>query len=781
MCKLPGLSQVFCWRNVRKLGIGLVLCMGISAPALAGDSLPALGDEIMARYQAMPFDDTFFAVARGIRYEPYQGVLRGPVATALAKGGNSVDQSLLLAELLSRKGYRVRFVQGQLQGENLHTLLRGLYPPVLPDIHAPNSFKPYVPDSDKQLDDVAADHIWLEVEQPGGEWLPLDPSFPRAKIGEAYAEAKIRYEQLPEAMYQRLRISVHEQLVNGSSRELGHVEGHVADLALQPMSFLVMAAPQLKQRPEKPMRGTVDMFGGALSGDEPEQRKAEEPVSAAPPIGMRYRRALFGAGIQQSIVDTVVLDAEPEKHLSREWLRFELFQPNGKTRVIDRNTFLKGGPGDVKGIPAAYRRYSIAISAGPLDPEVIAQHAKALARKTGLSTWQKQLDDLAREPASSDVAQRLARLEESAAMFSGHIAALSLNAEISELTRRIAVGNALTYAQTIPSITIMSLEGDGKDHFELGADLRLDEVEAWPYPGVPSRAAEYFQSARGIQGTMLEGFYVERLAGKMSGANALSLLTATSEGPGGWLVFDPGEQSQLSQITGLTPAVRQQLETALAAGREIIINARPVELAGRPRLGWWEHDRATGRVIGVMDDGRHGAMAEYSMSGTKIGLNDDMGLVIGLMVGAAGTETLLAAKVLEEGTVTEEAIAEIEKMMKRLQCLSCPKAEAKAQLKETNTLSCFDISEKTKFEQGLSPKVQFKFCENYVKGLKCATSMILGGYKSKPTLGGWTYEAKAEVKIGCEELFSPPPKKSTPADRQAPAGPTDSEPPSARE
>ena len=73
-----------------------------------------------------------------------------------------------------------------------------------------------------------------------------------------------------------------------------------------------------------------------------------------------------------------------------------------------------------------------------------------------------------------------------------------------------------------------------------------------------------------------------------------------------------------------------------AAGREVIINARPVELAGRPRHGWWERDRATGRVIGVMDDGRHGAMTEYSLKGEKLGLSDDTGMIIGLIVGEIG-------------------------------------------------------------------------------------------------------------------------------------------------
>lgn len=504
------------------------------------------------------------------------------------------------------------------------------------------------------------------------------------------------------------------------------------------------------------------MFGGALSGEDTKAKKQRDaPATPEKPVGIRYRRALFGVGVQQAITDTVVLYDEADSQLQREWLRFDLIRPSQQTRTIERNTFLKNGPGDRTGVPAEFRRYSIAISAGSLKPEVVAQFAKALGKQLKISDWRKQLDALSREPVSPDLAQRLSRLENSVAMLSGHIAAFSLNAEVSELTRHIAFGNALTYAQVIPSITIISLEGDRKTNYELGADLRLDEVEAWPYPGAPGRVVELFQSARGIQGTMLEGYYVEKLTGKKGGANALSLLSATDEGPERWLVFKPGQKERLSQIAALPPTVRRLLEATLDNGREIIITSRPVELAGRQRFGWWERDRASGRMIGVLDDGRHG-MTEYTLETKKIGLNENMGYVVGAIVGAVTTEALLAAEVLEQGAITEKVIAEIEKMMERLQCLSCPKAERKLQAEGKPTLACLEIDNVTKFSAGPSASAKMDFCENYVKGLKCATSLLLDGYKSKPTgLGSYEFSLKQEYKIGCQDLLPPPKRPGT--------------------
>jgi transglutaminase-like putative cysteine protease len=49
-----------------------------------------------------------------VRYESYVGVLRGARGTLIGLAGNSIDQSLLLAELLRHNGFQVQFVRGTL-------------------------------------------------------------------------------------------------------------------------------------------------------------------------------------------------------------------------------------------------------------------------------------------------------------------------------------------------------------------------------------------------------------------------------------------------------------------------------------------------------------------------------------------------------------------------------------------------------------------------------------------------------------------------------------------
>ncbi len=210
-----------------------------------------------------------------VRYEAYVGVLRGAKGTLIGKAGNSVDQSVLLAELLRHHGHTVKFVTGTLDGETSERLYREMIetPPVVDDqpiagmqTNDPSEFglsptefqevsakqeaerqtfqknllKSVETDSnfiretlekegiklggDEQakktrLLDEIKEHMWVQVKQDR-QWVDLDPSFQRAKPGESFTDGRARG-SIPKKLHHTVTFEViAEQKYKSSLRQL---------------------------------------------------------------------------------------------------------------------------------------------------------------------------------------------------------------------------------------------------------------------------------------------------------------------------------------------------------------------------------------------------------------------------------------------------------------------------------------------------------------------------------------------------------------------------------
>lgn len=735
-------------RSMVRRFCGLVLLGLILAPAtLPAAEQPLPGDSELRALRALDLDEAFAAVATGIRFEAYPGILRGPRGTVLAHGGNAADQALLLADILRGRGYRVRFARGRLEGGNLDILIRGMYPPDFPALDLAEDYLPYDPGADTALRALAADHVWLEVDQGDGAWLPLDPSFPRAKPGEAYAKPATRPDELPGDMHQRIRLTLHEETAGGETRELGRLEGRAVELGFTRLSLAILGVPQVKApEPEKKKGGGAGgLFGGAVSGGDQQPEPAAEPQAPARTVGVMYRRVLQRGHETIDLAPTLVLEEEADSAIRREWLEIAIEAPGREPRIVVRDLYVVDAPAVDGSAPDAYRRYSLAVVTGPIDVAAVRDHAKRLGGQNDLEASKARIDAIG-DGADSKAASEAVAVEGEIGPLAGHLAGLAFAAESDALGRRIAHNNGVAFAQAIPRVIITSIEGGNEGGYRVALDLRLDEVEAWSYPGYAMRAAEHFQSARGIQNTMLEGHFLERILGVRQTANTADMIAGVEGGQGAMLVFGKGQEGRLDRIEGLSPYARRLIEKSLAKGREVIIPPKPVQLAGRARLGWWEREPGTGRVIGVMDDGLHQATASYSINTTEIGLNDEMGFVIGMIIGATGTQFLIAAKILEYGEVTDQLIAEVEARVEALKCMSCPKAEASASAGASFGDSCFSV--RKKIEAGVSVSAG-SFCEQYVAGMACASSMILQGLKGGSGGPSASASAGVEAKAGC--------------------------------
>ena len=301
----------------------------------------------MEQIRALSLEEAFEAVVHDIGYAPYPGVLRGAQGTALASSGNALDQALLLAELVGEKVAAYRFAQGNLSDEPLATLLASTHRADAPQpAFSAEEYDLYDPMQNGALVDIARNHVWLEIKQADSlDWVPLDPSYPGAKWGEAFAETRRTFETPPGAMMQTLTIQFMQETEDGRTERLGQLQGAIAEMAQEPIALVVRGIPQREGQiaAEEPSSGAVGGLGGALGGglrggqqdDEPEESETDEPSEPGPLVGTEYRREVWHGETPESLKATLVRDDDPPSRIKREWIAFDLRIPGQPARILE--------------------------------------------------------------------------------------------------------------------------------------------------------------------------------------------------------------------------------------------------------------------------------------------------------------------------------------------------------------------------------------------------------------------------------------------------------------
>lgn len=727
---------------------------GEIAPQPAGADSHPLGptEEWLDSCRDLSLEETFLCVARGIRYEPYRGAQRGALLTALAQSGNSVDQSLLLSQVLRDNGYRVRFVTGTLGEANLGALVRGMYPPRLPSIQLAEDRHPYSPTADEELRQTVQSHFWLEVDQ-GGAWLPLDPSFPRAQVGESYAEAAKRFDELPEELFQSLSVTLGAETADGNIAELGKIEGTLIELAMRPITLTIRGLPSLSPAAEEQEGGSpLDVFGGGLTGGSRNEREDDEATREV--IGRRYRPVIRVGDEPIGFTPLEVVFADEGSYPRREWVDFELRLPGLEPRRIRRYLYLNAGDASTPALPPELRHFAITLVPGSFPRQFVERQAEVLTTDLDPALWRRKLDRLT---ASSDPEEASATLQEASQIDSrvagveGFLTHLIFAHESDLLAAQIAYNNGVGLARALPRILITSFEtssGDRPGEFtnEVSLDLRLDELTAYPFPGVPSEAAQQFQLAFGLQESAVEARVLARLTPEARVFSTIELVDHSFRQGGTLVMITPADPSPLGEISGLSKKADLLIREALAKGLEITLPSVPLEHGGRTIWGWWQRDPQTGVTVGALDSGQHQAVVEYSISLKEIGLNEDTAFALGMIKGAEETLWLLAEKILRYGEITAELLKEVEADLKKLAtaitCGFCPKLEYKLSAGIKITQGCWEWKQSQTLAKG---SVGVDFCSNFLDGFNCAAGMILAGLKADS--GG------ADVKIwGGEDI-----------------------------
>jgi len=183
----------------------------------------------------------FGFVRDSIKFDPYQGVLRGSHGALGAQAGNSFDRSLLLKEILETMGFEARLVYGKLPADVAEDLLKASVGTADTNNSGPatdieksmaaaaisayrwlvNAFGDNSIGADLKLASVAdvTDHVWVQVKE-GAQWIDMDTSFPKGEIGLSYAKPEHYADEPAIDDYHALKVSVvAETLKAGELKE----------------------------------------------------------------------------------------------------------------------------------------------------------------------------------------------------------------------------------------------------------------------------------------------------------------------------------------------------------------------------------------------------------------------------------------------------------------------------------------------------------------------------------------------------------------------------------
>lgn len=631
------------------------------------------------------WQDAFKFVRDAIRTEPSRYPLKTPDGVEWSRSANPLEKALFLARLLQEKGMTVEIAEGELDDAASRSLLDAIFPAAKAVSH--KSGTPISdPAEDRNLVAAVKRHFWVRLEEGDG-WIDLDPSFPSAEPGKAFAEVTGTYDPADEALAVKVSLSVTRRKSGpGAAEPVLAWAGTMPEVVNKPVSLTVMT----------------------------EYRDGEEAVL----------KVSLSAG-EDSLAEGEAAGAERAEILLDLGIEFESL---GEAVSDPGTVFFKGVVGRAGG--PLFQRHALLITGDRIPAAVWKEDVQALSAADARSEVKTEADEiraaLKAKKATADTLSSGVELEAKLGSDVGHLVNMVFASTSDDQTEKAAAALSVASWYAVPRVIITSFGGNEKGT-EATIDLREDRVASVALPGQAWGMSQAFQYGRGVMESILEGRLLSLLTGKPALTTAFIMEEAARKNIP-IRMFSSLEADKMRAL-GLPAYVLGYIHGTLASsGHIVMIPEKPITWEGRPRWGWWEVDPRTRETIGVLDTGLHQAMIQRTILEAEGPMQSKMGAVLGAMVGAIDTYWVLMAMVLKHGELTKEALLEAKAYMKDIQSVMCPGFEKKVSVGASVTVvdieDCYKYEyEIFKAEAGIG--ISQGWCEQFAKGFACASTSIL--------------------------------------------------------
>jgi len=635
-----------------------------------------------ARVDSADFDlDNLVAFVRDeIVFQPYAGTLRGAAGTLRASAGNSLDQSLLLAQMLKSAGYDARIVRTDLTEDQALSLLSAVgNPPPPSDLDyldaaieeafgtsggEPSESRPITEtsyhadalryagalletlegaglaptprDVTARLLETVRSYFWVEQRDgPSADWQPAHPAFGSIEPPAELAPAETFSESIPEHYQHRFAMTAWvEQWLNGAIEKhqiMAPWTAPVANLAGVPIRF--------QNVPNGVSRDNTDDLDAVLAATQVfTPFVGESAAKGAMAFDLQGRSidpmAQGGspaAGIIKTVGDKFVdaasdmadrEDGKPVMALHSMYLEFTFERPGGESEtrrryVLPPRDRYDEDPRDV--LRELLTGYTYLVSAGGQPMEYIADRYIE-----GAFTDLDWIKFVVLQRAAPDREQVLP--DELPSAFPTLYQLWTMD--------RLPVSEAVVrYAGQPTMVGIRDGIRDARTAFS-EVDVVWNPVESIRRQGERWMTAPWDSLTKGVWDTVLESvpLAVPREGQEKALSAPVVFDRAQSQGIG-LAVLEPGEPAGPAwEALGLGDQERQFVRRDLEAGYAVVIPERTPDET--PVIGWWRVRPDSGETLGMLGDGYGATATEYIALTTLVAV----GLTAALKAGAQYAE-----------------------------------------------------------------------------------------------------------------------------------------------
>ncbi|MEO6063312.1 MAG: FG-GAP-like repeat-containing protein, partial [Thermoflexales bacterium] len=618
---------------------------------------------------------SLFELVKGMGNEVYAGSLRGTRGTLWGGAGNALDKSSLLIALLRASGVPARYRHGSLSTATAQALIASMFiTPTRIEGYVPAGAPVSDPLNDAALLAEAGDHWWVEAYLAGA-WTDLDPSFAAATPGATFqtstaGDGTDRIAEVPDAQRHKVTVRLKVQKYNnylGGLQDFYPISRTFAsvEVAGKPVALAHVVNAQV-------VNGAV--FANNIVDYTPYFIVGDDTSTAEIVVGAPF----------QDLVSNFA--SVTNLHVA-EWLQFDLREPGGATRTFEREVI------DLIGYDKRQNGGAISFASGSQSQPMVQttdmfstwfwsgrvpfealQRTRALAINltpqfsadlTTINTLQYVTPRAPEQEAQYTEAQSRMQLNIAARLA---LVGLTFAVRADDALAYFGAATEVKAYYAAPRIvSVGSLTGISatvnSDAFTI--DLRRTSARAVGRPGQSAEAPYALQQMKGYLESQYEQDALEEAAGLPAISTARVISQALALGVP-LVRIDDTLLDELADLS-LSDQARARITSAVVAGKEVLVPTEGISISGRLRYAWFESDRLTGEMVGVMENGLHTAAIEYGLllsGGLKALTAFMLGMAVGLwsaltpvLVSKLGGDKSQAVATMKVATKSADAYA----------------------------------------------------------------------------------------------------------------------------